>query len=201
MYISKIIKQLKVPKFTVYYAVRRYKELGNIKDRPKSGRPRSCRTKSNIKAIRESVSRDSKRSIRKMARDLKMDPKSMRTIVKTDLNISPLKLKKRPHLTVKDSWKSWSSLEFGMQKDEIFFQTKHIHCGGNQQNYRVLTRHSAEIPGDILIVYRYLKPAAVMVWAAMSKTWKSPLIFVKQGPKSNTNVYIDDILAPVLRDM
>ena len=88
-----------------------------------------------------------------------------------------------------------------MQKDEIFFQTKHIHCGGNQQNYRVLTRHSAEIPGDILIVYRYLKPAAVMVWAAMSKTWKSPLIFVKQGPKVNTNVYIDDILAPALRNM
>ena len=49
--ISKIIKQLKVPKFTVYDAVRRYKELGFTKDRPKSGRPHSCRTKSNIKAV------------------------------------------------------------------------------------------------------------------------------------------------------
>ena len=40
-----------------------------------------------------------------------------------------------------------------------------------------------------------------MVWAAVSKTWKSPLIAVKQGAKVNTNVYIDGILAPALRDM
>ena len=63
--ISKIIKQLKVPKSTVYDAVRRYKELGNTKDRPKSGRPRSCRTKCNIKAFRERVRRNPKRSVRK----------------------------------------------------------------------------------------------------------------------------------------
>ena len=43
--ISKIIKQLKVPKSTVYDAVSRYKELSNTK------RPRSCRTKNNIKAV------------------------------------------------------------------------------------------------------------------------------------------------------
>ena len=42
-------------KSTVYDAVRRYKELGNTKDRTKSGHPRSCRTKSNIKAVRERV--------------------------------------------------------------------------------------------------------------------------------------------------
>ena len=40
-----------------------------------------------------------------------------------------------------------------------------------------------------------------MIWDAVSKTWKSPLIFVKKGAKVNTNVYIDDILAPVFRDM
>ena len=43
--------------------------------------------------------------------------------------------------------------------------------------------------------------SSVMVWAAVSKDWKSPLIFVKQGAKVNKNVYIDDILAPALRDM
>ena len=53
-----VIKQLKLPKSTVYDAVRRYKELGNTKNRPKSGRPRSCRTKSNIKAVRERVRRN-----------------------------------------------------------------------------------------------------------------------------------------------
>ena len=40
--VSKIIKKLKVPKSTVYDMVRRYKDLGNTKDRPKSERPCSC---------------------------------------------------------------------------------------------------------------------------------------------------------------
>ena len=74
MTISKIIKQLKVPKSTVYDVVR-YKELGNTKDCPKGGGPCSYRTKINIKAVRERVRNDSKRSMRTMTLDYKMDPK------------------------------------------------------------------------------------------------------------------------------
>ena len=37
-----------------------------------------------------------------------------------------------------------------------------------------------------------------MVWAAVSKTWKSPLIFVKPGTKMNTECYIKEILSPAL---
>ena len=53
----------------------------------------------------------------------------------------------------------------------------------------------------MLTVYRHQKPAYVMVWAAVTKPWKSPLIFVKQSAKVITNVYIDDILSPALGDM
>ena len=97
--ISKIIKQLKVPKSTVYDAISRYKELGNTKDCPKCRHSHSYRTKI-IKAVQERVRRNPKRSIKKMAGDMIMDPKSMRTIVKTDLKLSPLKPKKRQQLTV-----------------------------------------------------------------------------------------------------
>ena len=38
-----------------------------------------------------------------------------------------------------------------------------------------------------------------MIWAV--KNWKSLLIFVKQGTKVNTDVYIGDMLAPTLRNM
>ena len=41
-----------------------------------------------------------KRSMRKTAMNFKIDSKSMRTIVKTDLKLSPLKQKKRQHLPV-----------------------------------------------------------------------------------------------------
>ena len=40
-----------------------------------------------------------------------------------------------------------------------------------------------------------------MVWAAISKTWKSPLIFVEQGVKINSDRYINDILVPAHEEM
>ena len=71
----------------------------------------------------------------------------------------------------------------------------------NPQNNKVLATHSDDVSGDILTVYNRQKPESVMVWAAVSKTWKSPLIFVKQVARVNTNMYINDILAPALSDM
>ena len=69
------------------------------------------------------------------------------------------------------------------------------------QNDKVLAANSEDVSEDMLTVYRPQKLASVMVWAAVSKTWKLLLIFVKQGVKVNTNVYIDDTLAPAFRDM
>ena len=111
--IPKIIKQLKVPKSTIYDAVKRYQDLGNTKDHPKSGQPRTARTKANIKAVRERVRRNPKRSMRKMSREMNMDPKSMRTIVKSDLKLSPFKEAPAAHSpSKKKGRKSSTSLEF-----------------------------------------------------------------------------------------
>ena len=52
-----IIKQLKVPKSTVYDTVGRFKELSDDKDRPRSGRPRTTLTPKIIKAARKRVGR------------------------------------------------------------------------------------------------------------------------------------------------
>ena len=65
-------------------------------------------------------------------------------------------------------------------------------------NPQALAQHSEDVPEDMVTIYCRQKPASVMVWAAGSKTWKYPLIFVKQDAKVNTNLYINDILAPVL---
>ena len=59
----------------------------------------------------------------------------------------------------------------------------------NPESDRVLARHSEDIPEDRLIVYHHQKPASVMVWVAVSKTWKSSLIFVNEGAKVSTNAY------------
>ena len=43
--IAKALKALKVTKSTVWYTINRYEETKSVKNRPKSGRPRSVRTK------------------------------------------------------------------------------------------------------------------------------------------------------------
>ena len=146
-----------------------------------------------------------------MARDIKMDPKSMRAIIKTDLKFSPLKLKKRQQLTVLQQRKRaerarllLNLIKSGTPTDEIVFSDKKmftVEAQFNPQNDRVLARHLEGIPEDMLIIYWRQKPASVMAWATVSKTWKSPRIFVKAGAKVNTNAYIDDILTPALREM
>ena len=63
---SIIIKQLKVSKSTVYDIVARFKELGDDKDRPRSGCPHRACTPKIIKAAHERVRRNPKQSIKKM---------------------------------------------------------------------------------------------------------------------------------------
>ena len=137
-----------MPKSTVYDAVARYKELGNAKDRPRSGHPRSALTKENIKAMQERIRRNPKRSMRKMANQMKMDPKSMRTIVKTDLKLSPFKLRKSQHLTVLQKKKRVNRsrlllnlMKSGMCEEEIVFSDEKVftvEAQFNHQNDRVL---------------------------------------------------------------
>ena len=40
-----------------------------------------------------------------------------------------------------------------------------------------------------------------MVWAAIYKSRKAPLIFVKQGVKINTDLYINNIFVPAFEEM
>ena len=57
---SMIIKQLKVPKSTMYDPVARFKELGDDKDCPRSGRPCTAHTSKIIKMAHERVRRNPK---------------------------------------------------------------------------------------------------------------------------------------------
>ena len=68
----------------------------------------------------------------------------------------------------------------------------------NRRNDRVLGKKSSDVPYDLKSVHRTMKPASVMVWAAISKTWRSPLIFVEEKAKINAKAYIEQILQPML---
>ena len=66
-----------------------------------------------------------------------------------------------------------------------------------------MTGSLAEMSKKFLItkktVYPTMKPASVMVWAAVSKTWRSLLIFIDQSAKINAKYYVESILEPMLK--
>lgn len=208
---SEIIKLLKVAKSTVYHVVNRFKELGTSEDRPRSGRPRTARTKKVVNAVRERMRRNPKRSIRKLAKDMNVSNTSMRTIVRKDLRLSPYKMRKRQFLTPLQKQKRLERAQILLRElktdtaaQEIIFSDEKlftIEAQFNNQNDRVYAKSSADIKDSVRTVYRRQKPSSLMVWAAISKTWKSPLIFVEQGVKINSDRYINDILVPALEEM
>ena len=50
-------------------------------------------------------------------------------------------------------------------------------------------------------MYQTMKPASIMVWAAVSKTWRSPLIFIDQSAKINAKYYVEKILESMLKSV
>ena len=138
-----------------------------------------------------------------MARDLKIDEKTVRTIV-NDLKLSPLKMTNRHQLTALQKQKRMerakillNRMKDGIDAGEIIFFDEKIftvEAQFNLQNNKILAKSANRIPSSINSVYRCQKPASVMVWAAISENWRSPLIFVKEDAKLNANSYIQDIL-------
>ena len=208
---SKIMKLLKAPKLTVCDTILCFQELGTMEDRDRSGRPRSACTPAKIKALRERIQRNPKRSLRKTAKDMNIGHESVRTIVEQDLKMSPYKIRTRQLLTDLQKQKRkerakilLNCLKGGTEKGEIVFSDEKlfsVEAKFNTQNDRILGKSPKDLPDHLRFVSRRQKPSSVMVWGAISKSWKSPLIFVKEGVKVNTDSYVNDILTPALASM
>ena len=135
----------------------------------------------------------------------------VRTIVEQDLKMSPYKIRTRQLLTDLQKRKRkerakilLNRLKGGMEKGEIVFSDKKlfsVEAKFNTQNDRILGKSPKDLPDHLRFVSRRQKPLSVMVWSAISKSWKSPLIFVKEGVKVNTDLYVNDILTPALASM
>ena len=72
-----------------------FEDISSITDRPRSGRPHSSRTPNLIKSVKEKIRHNPRRSVRKMAKESKISPRTMHRICHDDLKMSPYKLQKR----------------------------------------------------------------------------------------------------------
>ena len=116
----------------MYHVVNRLKELGTSEDRPRSGSLRTALTKKMIKAVRERVRRNPKRSARQMAKDINVSVTSMRTIVKNDIQLSLYKIRKK---NLERTWFHLGELKAGTaQKDFSDEKLFAIEATVNYQN-------------------------------------------------------------------
>jgi len=204
---AEIAKRLSVYKSTVFYTIERFQELGTSSDRPKTGRSRISNTAEVRHKIRARLDRNPRRSLRKVAKDIKVPRESVRRIVKNVLKAKPYKLQKAHLLTAKmmkvrlerakalldlAANHGWERMAFSDEK--VFTVEQHL----NPQNDRIW---SPDVSSAILAgrrVTRSQKPASLMVWVAVSANGKTPLFFVDPSVKVNKDVYREQILEGVL---
>ena len=129
----KIVKLTKALKSAVRDTVNCYLELGTSKDCPRCGRPQSAHTVKNTRAVKERIRRNSKQSMRGIAKEMKINEKSMRTIIKQDLKMSFYKIRKHQLLTNLQKQKRreraqllLNQLKGGMEVGKIIFSDEKL---------------------------------------------------------------------------
>ena len=148
-------------------------------------------TPNGLYIIRKKVTRNFRRSIRKMTEDLQTSRGTIRRIVKEDLGMKPFKILRR-HLTSQGSkakrlertkkmlqaMRSAGDKVFIWSDETIFTVEPQV----NAQNGKVLATSSASVDPSIRTAYCRQKPAGVMVWAAVaSDGQKSPLVSFRKA--------------------
>ena len=92
-----ILRALKLPsskRKLVCRTIRRWKETGGVEDRVRPGRPCSVTTPRLKKVVQQRIRRNPRRSMRKLAVEMKVSRCSIAKVVKSDLGMKSFKRKK-----------------------------------------------------------------------------------------------------------
>ena len=145
-----------------------------------------------------------------MSTELGISRTSVTQIVRKDLGLSSFKLRKVQFLTdtmkLKRKLRSRGLLSrfAGDGLNDVLFSDEKlftIEQAFNRQNDRVLSSNTSTIPETLHYVRRTQKPLSVMVWAGISAVGRTPLVFVPQGVKINSNTYRELVLEPLVKDL
>ena len=79
--------------------------------------------------------------------------------------------------------------------DKKIFTVEHIL---NKQNHRILASDKSTLPESTFRISRAQKPASVMVWAGVTSSSQTPLVFIPQRVKITQCVSRETVLEKVL---
>lgn len=208
--VKDIVQRLGIPQRTVYYAIKRYQELGNYLDRPGRGRKRTVDTPRLRIIIKCRIHRNPRVKMRQIARSLKINREIVRKIAKEDLHNHPYELQKAHLLTDKMKLTRFERCKallrgFANKKSRNILFTDEklftIEQSYNRQNDRIWSK---KFPGEDRIVARSQKPKSLMVWAGFTAEGKLPLKYIDEGLKVKQEIYrraiLEDVVLPWTRE-
>lgn len=207
--IMKEFKNLNATRDLVYKTINRFKRYGSGQPRPRGGKRRTVRTPEMIKSIRNKIAYNPHRSFRKMAREAGIDPKTVRKIVREDLGMKSYCIQKRQLLTdvqkqkrLDCSRKLLRRLKNGDLNKFVFTDEKlfTVEAVRNPRNDRVVAKNIKAIPGNKKFHLKRKHPAGIMVWAGISMSGKTPLVFIPPGVKMTADWYIQHVLQNPMKD-
>lgn len=207
-----IAATMKVSRKTVWRIIKRFNETNTTNARPRSGRPRTVNTPALRAKIRSRIRYNNQRSMNKMAKELNVNPRTVRLIVRNELGLFPYKLLKAQTLADRHKIARLQKCEAMLRRfrnnkhrrilftDEKVFSVEQYH---NHHNDRELLPKGSYKDPNRTRVTRSQGPANVMVWAGVCATGKTPLVFVEKGVKVNSTVYqkmLNDEVVPWAND-
>lgn len=204
--IFRILRPLGITRNFVYRTVKLFEDTGGVRDRQRSGRPRTVRTPSAIKAVQSRIRRKPLRKQKILSREMKISQKSMSRIIKEDLALGAYKRHTGHLLTValKQKSKALRSRYAKNAHRRILFTDEKIFTveeSFNKQNDRVYARSSREASELIPRVERGHHPASVMVWWGVSYDGVTDLHFCEKGVKTSAKVYQTTVLEDVVKPL
>lgn len=173
---------------TIMRWVTNFRTTGSAMKKKPTGRPRSARTPENIGRVRAAVENSPRRPARKQAAALNMSDRSVRRILRFDLNFHPYKLAIVQQLKHTDHAKRQTFAEqmIDLNADEeilMFSDEAHFHLDGfvNKQNFRYWSSTNPEQLHE-----RPLHSPKVTVWCGVTKTCVIGPYFFEEGGRTVT---------------
>ena len=169
-------------KSTIVSWIKKFREHGTVVDLCSkatggtySGRKKSARTEENIAAVRDSVGRSPRKSVRRRSQELGMTRESLRRVLTSDLHLYPYKIQIKQKLTDAGKEKRVTMCEWFcnvLENDENFLENvwfsdeAHFLLSGHVNSKNNIFWGS-KVPEEVL--QRPLHSVKCTAWVAMSK--------------------------------
>ncbi len=207
--IQKMLKRLLVNKRFIFQTLQRYREIDDVVDRLRKGRPRTVRTPNVIHAIHERVRRNPIRKQKRLSAKMNVSRHSISRILCDDLHLGAYhrcvshiltdRFKKIHFDRCKKLLKCFAKKEHRkiLFSDEKIFS---IEEKFNPQNDHVYVRNCYEAKEKAPRVQHAHHPPLFIVWCGVSYFGTTEIHFCESGVKTNGAVYrkmLQDIVEPL----